>query len=109
MKMGDSRLPRSMAAYFAGLLIVAGALVLGHAVTRVCGLDGRTAPAVGLAALIALATLAVQLPGDATLAAVVCGLAVVAAAVWLVRGRRVRLDLPAAGAAAIAAVLTTVP
>ena len=98
-----------MAAYFAGLLIVACALVLGLATTRLCGLDGRSAPAAGLATLIALATLTVHLPGRATTAAVLCGLVVLAAAAWLVRGRLGRLDLPALGSALITGALTTLP
>jgi hypothetical protein len=96
-----------MAAYLLALLIVLGALAVGTAVCRVCGADQRVAPAVGLATMIAVATLAIQLPGDAVTAAVIGLLVLGAFVVWLLRDGIGRIDLGALAAALGAGALVS--
>lgn len=96
-----------MTAYLVALLIVGGAVILGRAACRACGTDAGIAPAVGLALLVVLASVAIRLPGSATTAAVACAIAVAGAGAWLVRARDLTPDWAATGAAAVAAGLTT--
>ncbi len=95
-----------MTAYLVALLIVSGAVILGRAACRACGANPGIAPAAGLAVLIALASLFVRLPGGATVAAVVCALAAVVAALWLARAGDLKPDWAAAAAGLMAAALT---
>src|ERR1700760_4784595 len=78
-------------AYGAALVIVVASVVLGHAICAICGGAGRWrgAPLVGFATLMVLADAAIELPGRAVTAVVVCALACILAAAYLViRGRR---------------------
>jgi hypothetical protein len=77
-------------AYGAAAVIVLIAIVLGRAICSGGGRDQRwhSAPAVGLAALIVLEGAAIKLPGRATSAIVVGGLALVVAGAVLVANRR---------------------
>jgi hypothetical protein len=78
-------------AYGAALVIVVASVVLGHAICAICGGAGRWrgAPLVGFATLMVLADAAIELPGRAVTALVVCALACIVAAVYLgIRGRR---------------------
>jgi hypothetical protein len=88
-----------MAAYLLALLIVFGALAVGTAVCRVCGADQGVAPAVGLATMIAVATVAIQLPGDAVTAAVIGLIVLCAAVAWVIHDGIGRIDLAALAAA----------
>ncbi|MCB0831616.1 MAG: hypothetical protein KDB64_11870, partial [Solirubrobacterales bacterium] len=66
------------------LLIVAGSLVIGRAITRACGQEKwwGIEPAVGFAALMAVEGLLARVPG--TKAALIAGLlALTAASVWV--------------------------
>ncbi len=74
--------------YASLVAVLAGATATGQAVLGVCGRRrwSGIAPAVGLAALCALAWGTVRLPGEGTTAAIACGLAAAVAAVFL-RGR----------------------
>ena len=96
-----------MAAYLLALLIVFGALVVGTAVCRACGAGQGVAPAVGLATMIAVATLAIQLPGDAVTAAVIGLIVLCAFAVWLVRDGIGPINLGALAAALGAGALVS--
>lgn len=95
------------------LLIVAGSLVTGRAITRACGQEKwwGIEPAVGFAALMAVEGLLARVPG--TRAALIAGLVVLAAAsLWILRRPR-REDLPGSPffwvAGLIAALLLTIP
>lgn len=95
------------------LLIVAGSLVVGRAVTRACGQEKwwGIEPAVGFALLMAVEGLLARVPG--TRAALVAGLLLVAAvSAWILRKPR-REDLPDSYlfwvAGLIAALLLTIP
>lgn len=68
--------------------LVAASVVVGHALT-VLGLRCRAAgPAVGLCALIVIASIAIRLPGRAVTAAVILLLVTLAAGVVVVKGSR---------------------
>lgn len=95
------------------LLIVAGSLVIGRAITRACGQRKwwGIEPAVGFAALMAVEGLLARVPGTRT--ALVIGLIVLAAAsIWVLR-RPGRDDLPDSAlfwvAGLIAAMLLSTP
>ncbi|MCB8914722.1 MAG: hypothetical protein H6532_02675 [Thermoleophilales bacterium] len=95
------------------LLIVAGSLVIGRAITRACGQEKwwGIEPAVGFAALMAVEGLLARVPG--TKAALIAGLiALTAASVWVLRRPR-REDLPASPffwvAGLVAALILTIP
>jgi hypothetical protein len=88
-----------MVAYLLALLIVLGALIVGTVICRACGAGQAVAPAVGLATMIAVATLAIQLPGDAVTAAVIGLIVLCGAAALFVRGGIGRIDLGALVAA----------
>lgn len=98
--------------YFAALVIVALCALLGTAACRACVAPLSLAPVTGLALLLALTTLTVQLPGRATTAAVATALATGVAAAYLVRVR-VRVPRAAALGALLAglgaAAVTTLP
>jgi hypothetical protein len=98
-----------MTAYLVALLIVGSAAILGAAVCRACDAGSGIAPAAGLAFAMALAVLFVRLPGGATVAAIVCALAIAAAAIWLVRHGGFGLDWAAVAASGVAGLLTTLP
>jgi hypothetical protein len=95
-----------MTAYLVALLIVGSAVILGKAASRACGIGTGIAPVVGLALLIALASLLIRLPGGATTAAVACALATVVCGVQLARRGDLRPDWAAAAAAVASAGLT---
>lgn len=95
------------------LLIVAGSLVVGRAITRACGREKwwGIEPAVGFAALMAVEGLLARIPG--THSALIAGLIVMAAAsVWVLRRPR-RDDLPESPlfwvVGLIAALILTIP
>jgi len=77
-----------LATYASFLLILGLAALVGQAVFALCGRRtwSRLSPAVGLAALIALAWGTVRLPGEGRASVVVIGLAGIASALFL-RGR----------------------
>ena len=79
---------RMLGTYASLVVVLAGATATGQAALAVCGRRrwSGIAPAVGLAALCALAWGTVRLPGEGTTAAIACGLAAAVAAVFL-RGR----------------------
>jgi hypothetical protein len=98
-----------VATFAAAAVIYAASTVVGAAVVKACrnpagpGYEG----AVGLALLLALTALAIRLPGDATTACLVGGIAVLAAAAYL-RGdllRRPRVELVSASAVVFVAGL----
>ncbi|MCB0857543.1 MAG: hypothetical protein KDB57_05405 [Solirubrobacterales bacterium] len=95
------------------LLIVAGSLVIGRAITRACGQKKwwGIEPAVGFAALMAVEGLLARIPGTRT--ALIIGLvALAAASIWVLRRPR-REDLPGSPlfwvAGLIAALLLSTP
>ena len=95
------------------LLIVAGSLVIGRAITRACGQQRwwGIEPAVGFAALMAVEGMLARIPG--TRAALVAGVVLLAAAsVWILRRPR-RDDLPGSPlfwvAGLVAALVLTIP
>ncbi|MDQ5895365.1 MAG: hypothetical protein QG596_1626 [Actinomycetota bacterium] len=95
------------------LLIVAGSLVIGRAITRACGQQRwwGIEPAVGFAALMAVEGMLARIPGTRT--ALVAGLVLLAAAsVWILRRPR-RDDLPGSPlfwvAGLVAALVLTIP
>jgi hypothetical protein len=102
-----------MAGTYASFLLVLGAsATVGQAILALCGRRtwSHLAPAVGLAALIALAWATVRLPGEGTAAVIALGVVTAAAAVYLL-GRvtdlqlGLRADLPLElAAAAVASV-----
>jgi hypothetical protein len=98
-----------MAGTYASLLLVLGAsAVVGQAIFTASGRRtwSQLAPAVGLAALIALAWATVRLPGEGTAAVVALGLACGAASVYLVgRIEDLHRDLLTAAPVALAAVV----
>ncbi len=95
------------------LLIVAGSLVIGRAITRACGQQKwwGIEPAVGFAALMAVEGLLARIPGNRT--ALIIGLvALTAASLWILR-RPTRDDFPRSPlfwlAGLIAALLLSTP
>ena len=99
-----------MAAYLVALALVLAAAGAGRAVCSVSGLAPAAAPAVGLATLLVVASFGVRLPGQATTAAVLVALLLLAALAWLLRqGTRPRLDLGATVTAAAAAAFGSLP
>lgn len=98
-------------AYGSALLFIALAILIGHGLAVLTGWRSPwwPGPAVGLAALIVLASLARELPGGSTTAAVVVLLAGLAGAVALFREPRSRLPLSAYAAMAGALVVSAVP
>ena len=95
------------------LLIVAGSLVVGRAITRACGREKwwGIEPAVGFAALMAVEGLLARVPG--TRAALIAGLVALAAfSIWVLRRPR-RSDLPDSPlfwiVGLLAALLLTIP
>src|SRR4051812_41453658 len=99
-----------MAAYSVALIIIFAALVVGHATSAACGVR-LPSPAVGLAALIAVAAVGVRLPGRGLTAFAVLAVAVLVAAVAIVRRREFAwsLVLQGLGTAALALVVGTIP
>jgi hypothetical protein len=102
-----------MAGTYASFLLVLGAsATVGQAIAALCGRRSwsRLAPAVGLAALIAVAWATVRLPGEGTAAVIALGIVAAAAAAYLV-GRvsdlpqALRTDVPLGLAAAAVASL----
>jgi hypothetical protein len=100
-----------MTTYLVALLIVGVSVLLGRAICVACAADTAIAPALGLAALMAVAALAVQLPGHAVTGAVLVALVVVGAAWWLVhrralgrRGLDLAVPLAGGGAAVVGAL-----
>ena len=87
--------PMFVQAYGTAAAIIVASVVLGRAVCVLCGGAGRWwgAPAVGFAGLMILAEATIKLPGKAVTAAVVCGVAVVLAAVFLLSRGRPRFPL----------------
>lgn len=78
-------------AYGAAALIVLVSVVLGRAICAFAGAERWwAAPAVGLAALIIVAAVAIKLPGNAATAAVVIVMIVSVAAGYLLRAGRLR-------------------
>jgi hypothetical protein len=95
-------------ALFAGALIVAASLLLGAAIMVVAGRPRHSAagPAAGLSALLVVCGIAVKLPGHGVSAAIVAGVALLAAVIVLGRSRApVGVVRPAAIVAVIGAVL----
>jgi hypothetical protein len=77
-----------LGAYASFLIILGAAALIGQAILVVCGRPGwsRLAPAVGLAALCALAWWTVRLPGEGTAALIAIAIAAAGSAL-LIRGR----------------------
>ncbi|MCB0871284.1 MAG: hypothetical protein KDB52_10675, partial [Solirubrobacterales bacterium] len=95
------------------LVVVAGSLLIGRAITRACGREKwwGIEPAVGFAALMAVEGLLARVPG--TRAALVAGVAaLVILSLWVLR-RPGRDDLPGSPffwvAGLIAALFLTIP
>ena len=100
-----------MTSYLVALLIIGASVLLGRAICVACAADTAIAPALGLAALMAVATLGVQLPGDGVTGAVLVLLVLGGAAWWLlrrralgVRGLDLAVPLAGAGAAAVSSL-----
>ena len=83
-----------MAAYLVALLLVGGSMVVGRAICAVCGGSPVAVPVVGFAALTAVASLGVRLPGNATTSGVLVAAVVVVALVWLQRSGHLGLPSP---------------
>ena len=95
-----------LSALLAGALIAAASLLLGAAVMVLAGRPRHSpvGPAAGLSVLLVVCGIAIKLPGHGTAAAVAAGLALIAAAVVLQRGRE---PLGSVSAGAVVAVLGT--
>ncbi|HEY5317702.1 MAG TPA: hypothetical protein VIJ20_06960 [Solirubrobacteraceae bacterium] len=82
-------------AYGTAVAIVLVSVLVGRAICKFCGGTQRwwSAPAVGLASLIVLTAAAIKLPGRGLAAAIVCGLAVLVAVVYLLWKARPRFPV----------------
>jgi len=101
-----------LATLSAAALICAASLAVGEAIAAALGRErGRGwSPAVGLGVLLAVAAIAIKLPGHGVTAAVVCALLVAAAAIFVWRGGGVRRPDGDAIAATLAVLgLTLLP
>jgi hypothetical protein len=98
-------------AYGAALAIVLMSVILGRAICGACG--GRqpwaTAPAVGFSALIILAGASIKLPGGATSAIVICGLAVAVSIAFMARRQIWPFELGDLVVGAVALVAGSLP
>jgi len=98
-------------AYGAALLIVVASVVLGQAICGAARRDQRAwaAPAVGLAALIVLASAAIKLPGRGVAAVAVVGLALVISAAFLWHRRALALQRSDLAVCALPLIGTSLP
>jgi hypothetical protein len=80
-------MPPMLATYAAVAVLLLASALLGDAVFAIAGLPRRSlaAPAVGLATLLVVCSIAIKLPGRATTAAVVVVVLAIASAGWLVK------------------------
>src|SRR2546423_5448260 len=93
--------------YASVVAILLGSLVLGRALLHLLGHSSPSwlSGAVGFAALTVACPLLIRLPGRAATLAVLIGVAIVVALVWLWRGVHARLVGADPGVAAIVAVV----
>lgn len=99
-----------LATLLAAALLCAVALLIGQALCSLCrGAPAWYGGAIGLAALIVVARVAVRLPGDATTAAVLVGLLALAAGALLARRGQLRVSREGAILAGLALLAACVP
>lgn len=95
--------------YLVAAALVLAATAIGHAACALAGLLARPAwaPAAGLAALIVIARIGVELPGRATTAAVVAILVAVAALAWSPSRRALAHDVADRATVGVGTLLVT--
>lgn len=100
-----------LASYLAAASLVAASVVVGAAVFALAGLDHRSlvAPAAGLATVLLICAISIELPGHATTAAVVLALVTVCAGAWLLRRDHSRVPRMAIATILLPVLLYAVP
>ena len=98
-------------AYAAALLIIVGSTLLGHAICVAAGGSDRwwAAPAVGFAALMIVADVAIKLPGRSVTASAVVGFAVAGAVGFLWRRRVLPMQPSDVAIIIVALIAASVP
>ena len=97
-----------MAPFLSAGVLVLASVIVGGAALKACGRPVRTGygPAVGLAVLLVVASVAIRLPGDVLTSVAACGVLVVGCAAWAGRGLLGPVERSAVlGMAAVAALL----